>query len=152
MKKIVIAFIVVSSLFLLNTTANAQCKQQLVYQCATSNNKAIYLRDFNAKLKKTRPNKPPAVARFSVVLNKGTNYRFNLCNMKGFEGRSVLTLYDPKRVHGSTYNKSTDRDWKYLDFICQKSGVYFVSIKWKKGKDDKKGCAVGIMSFVGKNK
>jgi hypothetical protein len=132
---------------------HAQCKQQLVYNCATNNGGAIYLRDFNAKLKKARGNKPAAVARFSVVLNRGTHYRFNLCMPDGMDGKAVLKLYDPHRTHGSTWDQDKNVDYKAFDFVCQKSGVYYVSIGFKdEGADDDKGCAVGILSFVGKNK
>lgn len=138
--------------------AKAQCKQQLVYQCATNNDRAIYLRDFNAKLRKGRQGAPPSAARFSVVLNKGTHYRFNLCNPKGFEGKTIMTLYDNKHPddgkshHASTFDVASETDYSSFDFVCNKSGVYYVSIKFKDGEDKKKSCAVGILSFVGKNK
>jgi hypothetical protein len=132
----------------------AQCRQQLVYSCATNNGGAIYLRDFNAKLKKARgTNKPSSVVRFSVVLNRGTHYRFNICEPNpGKEKKVVMKLYDTHRVHGSTFDEGRKIDRKGFDFVCQKSGVYYVSIGFKKGMDTQKGCAVGILSFVGKNK
>lgn len=132
----------------------AQCRQQLVYSCATNNGGAIYLRDFNAKLKKARgTNKPSSVVRFSVVLNRGTHYRFNICEpSEAKEKKVVMKLYDTHRVHGSTFDDARKVDRKGFDFVCQKSGVYYVSIGFKKGMDTQKGCAVGILSFVGKNK
>jgi len=131
-------------------TIKAQCKQQLVYKCATENRNAIYLRDFNAKIKRARPGKPPPVARFSVKLNKGTHYRFNLCNPPGAEGRAKLEIYEANILLGSTYNEAKGKDYPYFDIICTKSTTYNVFISFKKGKG--KGCAVGILSFVGKNK
>ena len=154
MKKIftIISLVVLIGGLSLNE-AHAQCKQQLVYNCATNNGGAIYLRDFNAKLKKARGSKPAPVARFSVVLNRGTHYRFNLCMPDGMEGKAVLKLYDPHRTHGSTWDQAKNTDYKAFDFVCQKSGVYYVSIGFKdESEDDDKGCAVGILSFVGKNK
>ncbi len=152
MKRILSTFLFIFALSLFFNDAEAQCNQKLVYNCATNNNGAIYLRDFNAKLKKTKPGGEPQVAKFSVVLNKGTHYRFNLCNPPGFEGRSVLKLYDGNREWGSTFNEKTGKDYPFFDFICTKSAVYYVFISFKEGKDNKKGCAVGILSFVGKNK
>lgn len=163
---------------LVSKDANAQCKQQLVYSCATENGRAIYLRDFNAKLKKSKPGKPAFVARFSVVLNKGTRYRLNLCNPNGYEDRTMLILYDAKKEYGKTFYNADEvskqgildlvkKNYKpeeysvlpdggimlqKFDFVCEKSGVYFVAIQYMEGFEDRKGCAVGILSFVGKNK
>jgi hypothetical protein len=157
---------------------NAQCKRTLVYECATNNGRAIFLRDFNAKLKKSRPEDPAFIAKFSVVLNKGTLYRFNLCDPKGFEYNSMLTLFDARNEYGKTHYAADEvnslglkdllkRNYRpeqykfesdgsvvmdHFDFVCEKSGVYFVSIQYRAGYEDNKGCAVGIMSFVGKNK
>lgn len=158
MKKILL--IISLALFIVlvgSVDTKAQCRQQLVYSCATNNGGAIYLRDFNAKLKKARGNnKPSSVVRFSVVLNRGTHYRFNICEPGSTTGNKdkkvVMKLYDTHRVHGSTFDENRKVDRKGFDFVCQKSGVYYVSIGFKKGMDTQKGCAVGILSFVGKNK
>ncbi|HAN76434.1 MAG TPA: hypothetical protein DCQ31_01005 [Bacteroidales bacterium] len=153
MKKIIIASIVLfSALFFGSAEAEAQCNQKVVYKCATETGNAIYLRDFNAKLKKAKKGKPAPVAKFSVVLNKGTHYRFNLCDPPGFEGRSVLHLYSSNKLQGTTFNEATGKDYSHFDFMCQKTAVYFVFISFKDEFKNKKGCSVGILSFVGKNK
>jgi len=151
MRQILISALLI---FLLGATADAfaQCNQKVVYKCATNNDDAIYLRDFNAKLNKAPRGRPAPVAKFSVVLNKGTHYRFNLCNPQGFEGRSVLHLYSSNSLQGSTYNEANNEDYEGFDFICKKTAVYYVFISFKEEYKNKKGCAVGILSFVGKNK
>ncbi len=157
MKKIIVTFIL--ALFFvsaLNKVSMAQCKQQVVYNCATDNDHAIYLRDFNTKLKKEKKGVETGT-KWTVVLNKGTRYRFNLCSPDGFEDKIVMTLYDSqhlenKNPYGSTWDQATNKDNKKFDFVCQKSGMYYVSIRYKEGQGDKKSCAVGILSFVGKNK
>lgn len=65
---LVVAFL---SLALNSNKAAAQCKQQLVYQCATQTEKAIYLRDFNTKLKRDAADEETGM-KWTVVLNKGT--------------------------------------------------------------------------------
>ena len=154
MKKIALALILTFALaFSFHTKeAKAQCNQKLVYKCATNNGNAIYLRDFNAKLRKGSKDEPPPVAKFSVVLNKGTQYRFNLCNPRGFEGRAVLKLYSANGYIAGTYNPAENQDYKSFDFYCRKTATYYVFISYKKGYEPKKGCAVGILSFVGKHK
>ena len=150
MKKI-IGILFFASLFIFAAnTAFAQCKQQMVYDCATQTRNAIYLRDFNTKLKKIKPGEASGT-KWTVVLNKGTRYRFNICSPPGFESKVVLTLYDSQHPEKTKPWGST-RDREVFDFICKKSGMYYVSIRFKPEYGKKKTCAVGILSFVGKNK
>lgn len=155
MKKTIITIIAAFVIFSLlpSKKAEAQCRQQMVYTCATVSN-SIYLRDFNTKLKNSSGN--DAGTRWTVVLNKDAHYRFNLCTPDGFENKVILTLYDsqhPERTgpYGSTFNTTTGEHYSQFDFICRKSGMYYVSIRFKEGVPDRKTCAVGIMSFVGSN-
>ncbi|PIE86168.1 MAG: hypothetical protein CSA05_01815 [Bacteroidia bacterium] len=152
MKRIIVSSVFIFALLLINSGIQAQCNQKVVYKCATDVQGAIYLRDFNAKLKKSKKTGPPPIAKFSVVLNKGTHYRFRLCDPIGFENRSVLYLYSSNKLLASTYNKAKNKDYKQFDFICRKTATYYVFISYKEGRKEKKGCAVGILSFVGKNK
>ena len=155
MKKIIITVIVAFAIIsFLPKKTKAQCRQQMVYSCATKG-QSIYLRDFNTKLKNS--SKPQdSGSRWTVVLNKDAHYRFNLCTQEGFESKVILTLYDsqnPEKTHpyGSTYDSKSGKHYDHFDFICQKSGMYYVSIRFKEGVTDKKTCAVGILSFVGSN-
>lgn len=155
MKKFTIILASVLIFLGISNFASAQCKQQLVYSCATEGN-AIYLRDFNTKLKKPSGDEDSGT-KWTVVLNKGTRYRFNLCTPEGFSDKVVLTLYDSQKPektnpYVSTWDQVNNTDISSFDFICEKSGMYYVSIRFKDEADDKKTCAVGILSFVGKNK
>ncbi len=134
----------------------AQCKQQIVYSCATNNGKAIYLRDFNTKLKRAR-NKRPSGTMWSVTLNKGTHYRFNLCTQSGYDNKVVLTLFDarhPEKTKPYVTTKYTNnpKTNNRFDFICKATGTYYVSIRFKEGVSARKSCAVGVLSFVGRSK
>ncbi len=137
-------------------SVNAQCKQQVVYSCATDNGKAIYLRDFNTKLKKAKGGNKSGT-KWSVVLNKGTHYRFNLCPQSGYESRVVLTLFDARhpedtKPYVKTKSTSDPKTNNRFDFICTSTGTYYVSIRFKPGANAKKSCAVGVLSWVGKSK
>ena len=152
MKKIIFTLIVAFTIVsFLPKKAKAQCRQQMVYSCATKGQGSIYLRDFNTKLKNK---KNESGARWTVVLNKGAHYRFNLCTPDGFDKKVILTLYDsqhPEKTnpYGATYDPKTGDHRESFDFVCGKSGMYYVSIRFKEGVTDKKTCAVGILSFVG---
>ncbi|MBN2892569.1 MAG: hypothetical protein JXL97_11945 [Bacteroidales bacterium] len=152
MKKLIITLIVAFAFIsFLPQKADAQCRQQMVYACATKG-QSIYLRDFNTKLKNSKSSE--SGARWTVVLNKDAHYRFNLCTPEGFEKKVILTLYDsqhPEKTapYGSTYDPKTGKYYESFDFVCRKSGMYYVSIRFQDGIEDKKTCAVGILSFVG---
>lgn len=157
MKRIIITLIFALLFFNVSEKVNAQCKQQMVYQCATKSNKAIYLRDFNTKLKLGKHGDETGT-KWTVVLNKGTQYRFGLCTPEGYEDKVVLTLYDSdhpekEKPYGSTYFQG--KDLQAFNFVCQKTGMYYVSIRFKedaKLENRAKTCGVGILYFVGKNK
>jgi hypothetical protein len=158
MNRIILSLLFITFIFgVASEEANAQCKQQVVYNCATNNGKAIYLRDFNVKLKKGESEEDDAGTKFAVVLNQGTHYRFNLCTQDGFEKSVELVLFDAKHPENTdpyaiTKPSSDPKTDNRFDFICQKSGTYYVSIRFIKGIEGKKSCAVGVLSFVGKNK
>jgi hypothetical protein len=147
-----IAFIIVGT----SESLIAQCKQQVVYNCATDNGKAIYLRDFNTKLRRVDEGEDSG-AKWAVVLNQGTHYRFNLCAQDGFESSIELILFDSKHPeltapYAVSKPSGDPKTNNRFDFICQKSGTYYVSIRFRSGVEGKKSCAVGVLSFVGKNK
>ena len=156
MRKIIITLVAIFSIIsFLPKQSKAQCRQQMVYACATKEN-SIYLRDFNTKLKNPGGKSTETGSRWTIVLNKDAHYRFNLCTQEGYEDKVVLTLYDSQHPettnpYGSTYDAKTGKHYDSFDFICRKSGMYYVSIRFKPGVKAKKTCAVGILSFVGSN-
>ncbi|MEA2042480.1 MAG: hypothetical protein U9N85_08000 [Bacteroidota bacterium] len=137
-------------LFIGNNEAKAQCKQQMVYRCATKGRNAIYLRDFNTKLRKVRGGEESGT-KWTVVLNRGTRYRFILCTPPEFESKVELTLFDSQHPERTKPWGRTESNRPIFDYVCGRSGMYYVSIRYKEGYGKKKTCAVGIMSFVGKN-
>jgi hypothetical protein len=146
MKKILFLFFVV---FLFSTTeTKAQCNSSLVTICSAKiGANATYLKELRVRLKKHQKGKQKPVARFSLLLNKGNHYRFNVCNAKEFKSQAVLQLYDKNKLMGTTYFAKTKKHYPYFDFICPKTGVYKVLISFEDGKE---GCAVGILSLVKK--
>ena len=152
MKKIAI-LIAITSFFIFapQKEINAQCKQQKVYHCARQGGNAIYLRDFNTKLKSVRSDRDINGTKWPVVLNRGTRYRFILCTQPGFGNDVSLTLFDSRHPETKPWNSTEKSGGDMFDFVCQRSGVYYVSIRFLEGKGRNKTCAVGILSFVGKN-
>jgi hypothetical protein len=157
MNRIILSLIFITFIVgITDSGIKAQCKQQVVYNCATNNGKAIYLRDFNTKLKKAGSDEESGT-NWAVVLNQGTHYRFNLCTQDGFENQVELVLFDNKHPEDTdpyavTKPTNDPKTNNRFDFVCSKSGTYYVSIRFMAGVEGKKSCAVGVLSFVGKNK
>ncbi len=121
----------------------AQSQAELVEICTMMLNGATYLKDFPAQLEAN----PPQPQKFSLILSKDTQYRLSLCDSKDYPGEAILQLYDNNRLLASTYNVATGKDYPFVDFRCQKTGVYHIFLSFKEGKP---GLAVGMLSFVKK--
>jgi len=89
------------------------------------------------------------VEKWPVILNKGTKYRFYLCEKnKDKPEQVVLTLFDESHSETDPYGTTVKRGHFY--FECNKTGTYQVSIRYKEGYGKKTTYAVGIMLFVKK--
>jgi len=148
MKKILYIILIIT-LFILGNKNKiyAQCNNQLVTICSGHlNKKATYLKELKVRLKAKESGKKAPVARYVLMLSKGTHYRFSICNAKEFSGKAVIQLYDNNnRLLGSSYNPSTKKHYPAFDFLCNKSAVYKVLVSFENGKE---GCAVGILSMI----
>lgn len=145
MKKFIALFIVFT--FIGFAILKAQDISQLTAQCAGNAGDVMYLKDFVVKLDQSTPGGAPQTARFALLLNKSIVYRFSICTAPNSDGEAVLQLFDLNTLLGSTFITATGKDYPYIDFKCQKTGVYHVFISFKEGKA---GEGVGIMSYVKK--
>lgn len=145
MKRFVIIFTV--CLCMGSAFIQAQDISQLTAQCAGNAGDVMYLKDFPVKLDQGTPGGAPPTARFALLLNKSIVYRFSICTAPNSDGEAVLQLFDLNTLLGSTFITATGKTYPYVDFKCQKTGVYHVFISFKEGKA---GEGVGIMSYVKK--
>ncbi len=134
------------ALFIIGTIQTQAQTDELVNTCALDIGNATYLKDFKVKLQQSNV-KPAPSAKFSVVLNKGTVYKINVCNAQGYEGKAVVKLMENNTLLGT--NQKTDGSFlDALGFACQKTGVYQIQISFDDGKE---GAAVAILSFINKS-
>ncbi len=138
MKKFIISFILA---FAISTficdIANAQCKQQFVYNCTTTSN-GVYLKDFNAKIRSDQKE-----TKWTIVLDKNSKYEFRICTPENAKNDIVFTLHDSQETPcGISENGES------FEFVCEKTGMYYISIKLDEDSNIKKTCAVGILSFI----
>jgi hypothetical protein len=155
MKNIPIIFVLVFIFSGINNFAFAQCKQQFEYVCPIGGQE-IPINFFNTKLKKTN-SYDNYCKNFVVSLNKGSHYRINYCTPEGFDDKVVLTLYNQNfekaDSSSSTWNREKNKNYSSFDFVCQYTGLYFISISFKDDVEEgTQTCAVGVLSFVGKNR
>ena len=75
---------------------SGQCAQQSVYNCASKSDGAIYVRDFNTRMK-PKKNAKHSGARFKINLNKGLTYRFYFCNSYGTDNCFEMRLFNRKK-------------------------------------------------------
>lgn len=133
-------------LFCIFSTINAQDISQLTAQCAASaGDNVTFLKEFPVKLDASTPGGAPNTARFALLLNKSTKYRFSVCTAPNSDGEAILQVFDANTLQGSTFLEATGKDYPSFDLNCQKTGIYHVFISFKEGKS---GEAVGILSFV----
>lgn len=123
----------------------AQSIEELVDICVSQLGDATYIRDFRVELDEARPGGQAPVARYSLVLNRNTQYRLSICNASDSPGRGTIQLYDSRGLIGSNYVASSDTHYPYFDIQIRSTGVYHVFISFKDGEAGK---AVGVLSWV----
>jgi len=126
-------------------SASAQCDNSLIDITKENNGGATYVKHFKVRFEKSKNPKKASVANFTILLNKGNHYRFNVQNDSTKVGKAQLTLYDDFKVYGSNINPSNGKIYPYFDFYCKKTNPYYISIQFVDGEE---GCAVGMLSYV----
>ena len=146
MKKNIILIIAIIISF--GYTVNAQTEAQKVEICSgIAGQDATYQKDYPIDLPAATGDEKAPVAKYSMILQKDTKYRFTICTDDDSPGKGILQLLDLSTVIASTYNPTTGKEFKGFDFDCQKTGVYHLFITFHDGKA---GRAIVILSFVKK--
>lgn len=127
-------------------TSTAQCGMALKDEVMKDiMGKATYLKDFRVRLEPVANSKKQK-EEFSILLNKGTHYRFNVKADSSCTDQIILKLYDFTKFYGSNYDESDGMSYDSFDFFCGKTQVYYLSLSFAKGKE---GCAAAVVSYVG---
>ena len=120
-----------------------------IIDCAIEANKKgmVYLKNFQTKLDPANNSKMGK--KWPVVLHKGTKYRFYLCEKNNDKPEQVaLRLFDDTHPESEPYATTTKKGHFY--FECNKTGTYFVSIRYKDKSYQNEVSAVAVLLFVGK--
>jgi len=106
---------------------------------------ARYLKDFRVQLGKATT-QGDLRYKANMSLWKNTKYRFTMCNSEDSKGQLVLNIKDDaNKIVLSSVDKETGKIYPYIDFICNKSGIYQLNYDFTNGQQ---GSGVGVVSMV----
>jgi hypothetical protein len=104
-----------------------------------------YLKDFRIQLGKSAAQ---SELRFKADMSlwKNTKYRFSMCNTNDSKGQLILNIKDDaNKVILSSFDQKSGKTYPYVDFICNKSGIYHLNYDFTYGQQ---GSGVGVVSMV----
>jgi hypothetical protein len=138
--------ITISLLLSIGFLLAGQSGDPFVSNCVlNAGNDAKYLKDFRVQLGK-------AVAqndlryKANMSLWKNTKYRFTMCSTEDSKGQLILNIKDDaNKVILSSFDKKTGKTYPFVDFVCNKSGIYQLNYDFTDGQQ---GSGVGVVSMV----
>jgi hypothetical protein len=142
MKKVII----LSFLLTIGFVSFGQTKDAFVGSCVNNAGAdAKYLKDFRVQLGKASAESD---LRFkaNISLWKSTKYRFTMCNEEDSRGQLILNIKDEaNKIILSSFDQKTGKTYTYIDFICNKSGIYQLSYDFV---NEQQGSGLGVVSVV----
>ena len=126
--------------------SNGQTTDPLISKCAMNAGAgAKYLKDFRIQLGKTSTHGELRY-KANMSLWKNTKYRFTLCNSDDSQGELILNIRDDaKKIVASSYDQQTGKTYIFIDFLCNKSGIYQLNYDFLGGQQ---GSGVGVVSMI----
>jgi len=143
MKKLIITY---SFLFAIGCFSFGQTTDSFVSNCVmNAGANAKYLKDFRIQLGKAST-QTDLRYKTNISLWKNTKYRFTMCNTDDSLGQLILNIKDgANKLVLSSFDQKTGKIYSYVDFTCNKSGIYQLSYDFTNGQ---KGSGVGVVSMV----
>ncbi len=136
-----IKFIIIA-LFFIYLDVNAQDTKDFAEQCHQKHdNGGRFIREFPVQHRAVESGSP-RVARFNVVLNRGTKYRFYICNDESKPGELILSLYRGSQFLATSYMIDNDRHFPYIEYEVSASGQYSIELMFKDGEE---GRGLGVI-------
>ena len=123
-----------------------QVTDPLISNCAiNAGANAKYLKDFRIQLGKAEA-QTDFRYKANMSLWKNTKYRFTMCNAENSKGQLMLAIKDDtNKLILSSFDKKTGKIFSFVDFECQKSGIYQISYDFTNGQQ---GSGVGVVSMI----
>lgn len=139
-------FILLLFLLTLGVLSFGQTTDPLVSNCAmNAGANAKYLKDFRIQLGKAAVQSELRY-KANMSLWKNTKYRFSMCNSEESKGQLILSIKDDaNKIVLSSFDQKTGKIYPYVDFTCNKSGIYQLNYDFTNGQQ---GSGVGVVSMV----
>jgi hypothetical protein len=122
---------------------HGQTSDPLVTSCVmNAGPNAKYLKDFRVQLGKA-PSAGDFRYKAQMSLWKSTKYKFSQCNADDSKGKLILTIRDDaNKVILSSFDQKSGKIYPYIEFICNKSGIYTLNYDFLDGQQ---GLGVGVV-------
>jgi hypothetical protein len=126
--------------------SSAQKVSLLVSDCArNAGTNTKYLKDFRIQLGKA-VSQEDLRFKANMSLWKNTKYRFTMCSSEGSKGQLILSLKDDaNKTVVSSFDKKSGKTYAFIDFTCNKSGIYQLNYDFTGGQ---MGSGVGVVSMI----
>lgn len=123
-----------------------QSTDPLVSNCVmNAGNNGKYMKDFRVQLGKSA-GQTELRFKANMSLWKNTKYRFTMCNSQDSKGQLIMSIKDDgNKEILSSYDSKTGKTYPFIDFICQKSGIYQLNFDFTGGQQ---GSGVGVVSVI----
>jgi hypothetical protein len=133
-------------LFTIGFLSFGQVTDPLISSCAVNAGpNAKYLKDFRIQLGKGA-SQSDLRFKANMSLWKNTKYRFTMCNAENSKGQLFLSIKDESNKQIlSSLDKKTGKIFSFVDFECQKSGIYQICYDFV---NEQQGSGVGIVSMI----
>lgn len=124
----------------------AQCDQAFIDKCSSNGPSVKYVKHFRIRFTEAMKGKNVSEGKFSIMLSKGSHYRFYVCNDETKPGHTVVEMSsDAAGKCGTNVNPTTGAEYPAFDIMCSKTGPYYLKMFFKDGKE---GCGVCVMTLV----
>ena len=144
MKKLLLGLLILLPAF--TVAAGQAVPDPMMSRCLSGTGPAAkYLKDYRIQLGQgTSQNDFRYKAKMSLW--KNNKYRFKLCTAVNSKGKLILTKWDEtNKIVLSSVDNDTGTVYSYIDFICNKSGIYQVGFDFTEGQS---GSGVSIVSMI----
>ncbi len=139
-------YLILTLLLTLGFALRAQSTDPFVTKCVlNAGADAKYLKDFRIQLGKAAA-QGELRYRANMSLWKNTKYRFTMCSTDDSKGQLILSIKDDaNKIILSSFDKKTGKTYSFVDFVCNKSGIYRLNYDFSGGEQ---GSGVGVVSMV----
>lgn len=143
MKKITV---ILTLLLVTGFLSFGQATDTFASNCAmNAGTNAKYLKDFRIQLGKSAI-QGELRYKANISLWKNTKYRFTMCNTDDSKGQLILNIKDDaNKVVLSSLDQKTGKTFPWVDYVCNKSGIYQLNYDFTNGQQ---GSGVGVVSMV----